>query len=187
MRLYDAISLVLSPPFLGLYVAVILSLFSPIGLGVLDVLSSVALGSFFLFVVPLASVLIFSRDDIDIRDRKKRFLPYAMSIFGYLAGTLVFWHFNSVTMLAMTATYLSVSIVSFLINCFWKISGHAAGVAGPVTALLYVFGTIVAPLYLLVPVISIVRVKMKAHNIWQVAAGSLEGIIITLIVYSVLW
>jgi membrane-associated phospholipid phosphatase len=187
MGLYDAVSLVLSPPFVGLYVTILLSLFSPIGLGELGMLSSIALGSLFLFIVPLVSVMIFSRNDINIRDRKKRFLPYMTSIFGYLAGTIVFLHFGNVTLLAISVTYLAVSIASILINFYWKVSGHTAGVASSATALFYVFGIIAAPLYLLVPLISIVRVRMKAHSIWQVTVGSIDGIIITLAVYSILW
>jgi membrane-associated phospholipid phosphatase len=72
------------------------------------------------------------------------------------------------------------------INLKWKISAHASGVAGPVTALYSVYGSQILPLYLLLLPVFALRLKLKAHNIWQLIGGTVLAITVTYIVYGMM-
>jgi membrane-associated phospholipid phosphatase len=50
---------------------------------------------------------------------------------------------------------------------------HASGVAGPVTALIYVLGVVALPLLFLIVPVGWARIRLKAHTLAQVAAGAL--------------
>ena len=84
-------------------------------------------------------------------------------------------------------SYVFVTSAVFIINLFWKISAHSAGVAGPTTALVYVFGPSLIPLYVLTLLVMWVRLKIKVHNLKQLIAGALIAIFITSLVYTILW
>ncbi len=65
-----------------------------------------------------------------------------------------------------------------------KASGHAAGVAGPIAALMYLYGLVAAPLIALLPLVAWARVAAKGHNLWQTVVGALLSLSIAV---TVLW
>ncbi|MFH1229200.1 MAG: hypothetical protein V1678_02115 [Candidatus Aenigmatarchaeota archaeon] len=187
INVYKFLSVVLFPPAIALYVTIIFSLFSPVGLGSLDAYSSIAIGSIFLFLIPTASIIAFNKGDIHISKKEDRTIPYLISMAAYVIGSVIFWLSNSHVMFLIASSYFFVSSAAFLINIFWKISAHSAGVAGPTTALVYVFGQIMIPLYVLTFLVSLDRIKLKAHSNLQIAAGAIMSIFITYLVYTILW
>ena len=56
---------------------------------------------------------------------------------------------------------------------------HASGIAGPLTALIYVVGLTAIPFLLLVVPVGWARLKLKAHTPAQVVAGVLLTIVTT--------
>jgi membrane-associated phospholipid phosphatase len=66
-----------------------------------------------------------------------------------------------------------------LINLHWKISIHAMGIAGPLTALIYLFGLPGLILTLIVPLVGWSRVYLKRHTPWQVIIGTILGFVLT--------
>jgi len=70
------------------------------------------------------------------------------------------------------------------VNLFFKASGHAAGVAGPVSALIYFYGLIAAPLIALIPLTMWARVKAKGHTLSQTIIGALLSAVVTVLVLS---
>jgi len=66
-----------------------------------------------------------------------------------------------------------------LVNIFFKASGHAAGVAGPVSALIYLYGLIATPLIALIPLTMWARVKAKGHTLSQTVVGTILSAAIT--------
>ena len=184
---YKVLSYLLSAPMIALYVTIIFSLLSPIGLGSIDIFSSIVIGLIFLVLIPMGSVYYFNKKDIDVRKKEERTRLYLISIVSYLTSSAIFWILNSHVMFVISVAYVFVSSSVSIINIFWKISAHSAGVAGPTTALVYVFGANLIPLYVLTLLVFWIRLKIKAHNILQLVTGAIIAIFITSLVYTLLW
>lgn len=73
-----------------------------------------------------------------------------------------------------TITFLLMSPLVYVIRSKWKISGHMCTFTAITTILSFVNGWFAA-LYLMLPVISWSRVRLKAHTEAQVLAGTLLG------------
>lgn len=190
MKIEKLISFILSPQLIALYVTIIFSLFSPIGLGSIDVFTSIFIGSLFLTIIPLVSLFYFYKKkgiDIDNPKRKERIEIYPIGLVSYLVSSLIFWILNCHVMFVISMAYLFVGSAISLINLFWKISAHSAGIVGPITGLVCVFGLNLIPLYILALPIFWIRMKIKAHNILQLILGSIIAIFITSMIYTMLW
>jgi len=74
-------------------------------------------------------------------------------------------------------TFLIMSPVVYAIRSKWKISGHMCTYTAITTIMSLVNGWFVA-LYLIIPVISWSRIKLKAHTAAQVFVGTLLGFIV---------
>jgi len=184
------LSFILSPQAIALYVTIIFSLFSPIGLGSIDVFTSIFIGSLFLTIIPLGSIFYFYKKkgiDFDDPKRKERIEIYLIGLVSYLVSSSIFWILNCHVMFVISMAYLFVGSAISLVNLFWKISAHSAGVAGPITSLVYVFGFNLIPLYILLVPIFWIRMKIKAHDILQIISGAIIAIFITSLVYTILW
>ncbi len=83
-----------------------------------------------------------------------------------------------------TLTLLILSPVMFVIRSKWKISGHMCTFAA-MTTIMALFNSWFAALFLLAPIISWSRLKLKAHTIAQVVAGTALGFI-TPVTFSLL-
>jgi len=186
-RNYKILSFLLSPPLIALYVTIIFSLFSPIGLGSIDIFSSIIIGLIFLVLIPIGSIYYFSRGDFEVDKRDQRTKLYLISIISYLASSGIFWLLNSHIMFVLSMSYVFVSSADAIVNLFWKISAHASGTAGPITAIVFVFGLQLIPLYVLTLLAFWIRLRLKVHNILQLVVGALIAIFITSIVYTILW
>ncbi len=182
-------SIIFSPVAVAAYVTIIFSLFSPIGLGSMNVLTSIILGILFLTVVPMFAIFSSSKSFTgwEFFDRKKRNKPYFFSLLSYLSGAVVFLYLGNHVMFLISFTYFIVTLTMMIINFFWKISLHTSGIAGPVTSLVYVFGLGIAPLYLLLLPVAYSRYKLNSHDFLQLLVGALLGIFITYSTYFILW
>jgi hypothetical protein len=87
------------------------------------------------------------RTDLDVSDPTKRVPLYALGLIGYAMGIATFLALNNKLMFVMAVAYLCVGPAMCLITLGWKTSAHTAGIAGPTTALVLVFGIWVAPLF----------------------------------------
>jgi membrane-associated phospholipid phosphatase len=86
-------------------------------------------------------------------------------------------------MFVIALAYLCVASTTSVITLVWKISAHTAGVAGPVTALVFVFGHWLLSLHVLSVMMVWSRVKLRAHTLTQAVAGVLVAIAVTSCVY----
>jgi membrane-associated phospholipid phosphatase len=66
-----------------------------------------------------------------------------------------------------------------IITLRWKISIHAAGIAGPTTGLIYGIGVWAAVFFTLLVPVGWARVRLKAHTPLQMLAGGLVTIAAT--------
>jgi len=168
-------------------ISIVFSWFSPVGLGpLMNPLSSALVGIVTLCLAPFVPVLhskMTGRTDLDVSDPTKRVPLYALGLIGYAMGIATFLVLNNKLMFVMAAAYLCVGLAMCLITLGWKISAHTAGIAGPTTALVFVFGIWVAPLYSLSILMVWARVKLCAHTLNQAVAGLIVAITITSIVF----
>lgn len=152
--------------------------------------SSLMMGIFFLCVLPLmAYPVCFAIPALRKKGRTvQRKMAVYFSVAGYLSGTVYcllmrLWGME----LTVFLTYLfSGVVIAILSSCFhFKCSGHASGMAGPITML----GMQVSPLCflgygLLVPVFSS-SIKLQRHTREELVAGALTPAALLLLLTQV--
>ncbi len=82
-------------------------------------------------------------------------------------------------------TFMVIVPAIFLINSNWKISGHMCMFAAMTTILSMVNVLLFAPMFLMLPLISWSRLKLRAHTKSQIIAGMTIGLVVPL-VFSVI-
>jgi membrane-associated phospholipid phosphatase len=90
-------------------------------------------------------------------------------------------------MLALAASYFTVTFGVMIATYFSKISVHAAGIGGPGTALLIVYGQIALPVVLIWFAVIWSRKTLQQHSLKQSIIGVLIGIVITMLTYSIFY
>lgn len=183
------LSLLCSAPATAVMLSFIFSFYSPIGIGNLTGVQSFLLGVIFLSIVPTITILYFYRKgivDIELSERKLRTPFYVVGILSQMIAAIVFYAIQDKIMFVTSMAYAVVTILMMFINLKWKISAHASGVAGPVTALCAVYGVVALPLYLLLLPVFALRLKLKAHNVLQLIGGATLAIVVTYMVYMVM-
>ncbi len=141
------------------------------------------------FLVPMLLVLLLKKlgmiQDIGLNGRKERLIPYVITIV-CLAGTGVFLYLKMapVWVAMFYAGGALAGVINLLINFRWKISAHAAGIAGLVAMLIqvikegpavdgmvwWIVGAIVTA-----GLLGSARIWLGRHTLMQVLAGSAVG------------
>jgi hypothetical protein len=114
----------------------------------------------FLCLIPLGSLFFFIPGKL--RDwtkviKRQRIASFVFMIISYPIGFLILRLIHAPKIYeAIAATYTLVTLGLIIFNLFlrYKASGHAVGVAGPVGALVYIYGFIATPLLALLPLIT---------------------------------
>ncbi len=139
--------------------------------------------AFFAGIMPIIIGSIWTKNKNIERDmpvKEDRFYPLILVILSYIPGVGVLYLMDAPALTTvLMVCYLTNTCVVFLINLHWKISIHAMGLAGPITALIYLFGWTGLILTLLVPVVGWSRVYLKRHTPGQVIIGSILGFVLT--------
>jgi membrane-associated phospholipid phosphatase len=190
MKIYEILSIVFYPTLLSAILAIIFSFYSPTGLGLLNPMESILIGIIFLSILPTAPALYQvarGKVDINVSVRKKRTVFYGFGAAIMFFGAIVFWLTGTKIMFSYSLSLLLVTTAALLVNLKSKISAHTSGIASDATALVYIYGIFLWPVFLLIPFISFIRYKTKAHSLLQLTAGAAAGIIITLIVFGVFY
>lgn len=184
------LSMLLSPPIIALGAVLIFSFYSPIGSGLLTNWQSFLLGLVFVVVgpvLPLSIMVARRKITFDVKNRRDRPLLYLAAIIVYGIGSLLAWYFQNRCMAIIAAAYVGVTSGIALASLFWKVSAHTAGVAGPLTGLIWVYGWAVTPFLLLTCAVGWARWRQKLHTMPQLIGGVMIAICITGIVYWLLW
>lgn len=132
----------------------------------------------FLCLIPLASLLFYIPGGV--RDwarvvRRQRIASFVLMIVSYPIGFgLLRWTGapEIYEAIAITYTLVTLGLIVFNLLLHYKASGHAAGVTGPVAAMIYLYGLIATPLLGLIPLVTWARVEAKAHTLWQNLVGA---------------
>jgi len=184
------ISAILSPPAIAFGTVTVFSFFSPIGTGLLQPWHSFLLGLFFIVIgpiLPLMTMVALGKLTFDVRNRRDRPLLYLAAILVYSAGAVVAWFFQNHTMAVLAVAYAAVTSAIAIVSLFWKVSAHAAGVAGPITGLIWIYGLIPVPFLLLAVLVAWARWRQGLHTITQLISGILIAMIVTAGVYLLYW
>ncbi len=143
----------------------------------------------FTVAVPALLVLLLKRmglvTDFGLNGRKERVIPYIISILCLAAAGVFMWYKGAPMWLVMFFGGGAVAgAINLLINFRWKISAHAAGVAGVVALLIRIIRDGLpqdgAFLWLLIAIglsgiLGTARVWLGRHTAWQVIAGYAVG------------
>jgi hypothetical protein len=139
--------------------------------------------------IPLAYLLIgrkrgwVSDMELSRRDERPRFILVSLSSDAFALAAL--WLGNGPHLLRLIVlTYFCLAIVMFSISSFWKISMHMAGVGGFSTALVFVFGAPALWAFLSLMLVAWARLHRRKHDIPQLVAGAVAGILVTVLVFG---
>ncbi len=143
----------------------------------------------FLTVVPALSLLFYiprRNEPWSSTEKRQRVMSFVFMASSYPVGYVLLKIFHAPPIFeAVMMSYVMVVLGLILINLFFKASGHAAGVAGPVSAMIYLYGLIATPLIALIPLTMWARVKTKGHTLSQTIVGSILSALITVVVLIV--
>jgi hypothetical protein len=142
----------------------------------------------FLSIIPLCSLFFYIPGKLKDKARvirRQRIASFVFMIVSYPIGFIILRLTHAPRIFeAMAITYTLVTLGLILFNFIlrYKASGHAAGVAGPVAAMLYLFGLVATPFIALIPLTTWARVSAKGHDTWQTVVGALLSFGITALV-----
>lgn len=174
-------------PVYGIMLAFGLSIltFTPMGVRI----AFTGIVTAFCVVIPAVVVLLLKKlglvQDVGLNGQKERFIPYLVTIL-CMAGTGLFMNYKGAPMW-LVMFYLGgalTGVIEVIINRWWKISAHAAGIAGIVAMLVHLFlGDYTGPdtevwllvFILLAGMLGSARVWLGRHTLGQVLAGYLVG------------
>ncbi|MCE5213779.1 MAG: PAP2 family protein [Methanobacterium sp.] len=140
-----------------------------------------------IFATIIPSIIAFlwvkyKKLEIDMPRKEDRFYPLLWILSSYLLGVIILLLISAppITTILMFC-YFSNTLVVLIISLFWKISIHSVGVAGPVAALIYVFGYVGLIALILIPLVMWSRLYLRRHTLFQVIVGALLGFILTIV------
>ncbi len=126
--------------------------------------------------------------DLDISVRQQRSIPYAVGIGCSLIGAgFIYWLLGPGVVVAFMLVNAVNGVIVTVINLYWKISAHAIGIGGPLAVLTLLFGWIILPLFLVLPLVGWARVHIRAHTLAQVIAGSIVGFSLTFLQLALIY
>lgn len=137
-------------------------------------------------IIPLSAWFHMIRHHGDYDGERK--VAFLLSAIGYIIGTavtLVFfrgYHLYVALMLSYMFTFIGLLAINLL---HYKASGHAAGIAGPATALTIVFGWVGALSYALLILVAVAKIDVKDHTLGQLCTGAGMTIAMTLLAFTV--
>lgn len=115
--------------------------------------------------------------DFDITIRIERYKPYIVMIGSSLLSLLALILLKAPSLLIVISAACTIQIsIMFLINFYWKISGHTSTVASFAALLCIIGGNLRFLSLLFIPLMSWSRVRLKRHTLGQTIAGALLGI-----------
>ena len=188
-KIADIISLILSAPLFAIYLFIILIITSQKPEGTLGLAFLIVTGLLFLLILPTAPIVIASRKgetDIYVLEREKRPKFFAIAIISYLMGSIIYKLVAKTIFFLFLACYATVTTAIMVSTLATKTSVHMAGIAGPVTFFVIIYGINYIILYLLLLPVAWARYEKRAHNLSQLVLGAIIAIITTWITLSIL-
>jgi membrane-associated phospholipid phosphatase len=140
------------------------------------------INSILIFVISLGVyAILMSALKGKISNENKLYLTAGLSVL-VLFFLLSFFIKLSRALLFGAYSITPVMFIVYVIRSKWKISGHATGFAATCTALSLIDKAFL-PLVVFFPLVAWSRLKLRAHTVPQVAAGTVAGTVLPLLVY----
>ncbi len=140
----------------------------------------------FAYISYLKQIRVIESTELLIREQRISPLTFAILSYALGFGILTVMHAPWL-MRGLMFCYATNTMLVLLITRRWKISIHTTGIAGPLVALSYQFGWGILPLYLLIPIVGISRVKLHRHTPLQVIAGGVLGVVMSIVQLYYFW
>lgn len=182
----EVLSQVLNVPILS--GAMITFIFFRLPSGLPNRLAGFGWALLFISLIPLSSLFFYIPGGVKDKAKvikRQRIASFVFMMVSYPVGWLVLALADAPRIYeAIAVTYTMVTLGLILLNFVirYKASGHAAGVAGPVAAMIYLFGLVATPLLALLPITTWARVKAEGHDAWQTVVGAVLSLSITALV-----
>jgi membrane-associated phospholipid phosphatase len=146
--------------------------------------------AFFTSIGPMLFIFgLYATDrisDLDMSIRSERKKVFGAFVVFFVLGTIDLAAIHAPTIMTATMAALAASsLVVQIITMFWKISTHALGITAPLVASLYLFGSEPLPFFVLIPIVCWARVYLKAHTPLQVIAGTVLGVLSTVVFFAI--
>jgi len=128
--LAKVISIIYLPPLVSLWLFIVFALYSPAKIGNPS-LFFVFVGITFFTILPLLTLILLARDHgpTFAVPRASRNLSYAVVFLEYIIGSLIFYLGKVAILFIIGLIYIVIIATLMVINRFWKISVHAAGIS----------------------------------------------------------
>ncbi|MDD3840159.1 MAG: hypothetical protein PHP06_06245 [Clostridia bacterium] len=114
----------------------------------------------------------------------ERKLAFIMAVLGYVIGTVVSFLVKvpKGVLLIFLAYLFSGGVLAFINKVIgFKASGHACGVSGPITLMVYMIGPYALYTCILIPIVFWARLTQKRHKVTELIAGTCVGIVSTIL------
>lgn len=191
VTLARVISRLTPAPLINLYVGIIMSIFPPDGLGPnLTAISSIMICIVLMVILPVVPIFMEAmkgKVDLDVSTREMRTRFFLWAILCYIIAYGIYAFFQCDIMRILAGAYITVTTGVLIATQFSKVSVHGAGIGGPGSALIYVYGLLATPVVLVWMIVIWSRTKLQQHSIRQSIMGVAIGIIITTITYWILY
>ncbi len=191
IKIARLISRLTPAPLINLYAGIIITFVFPVALGpVLTPFANIIICLVFMVIAPVAPIVLEAKRgkvDLDISQQELRTPFFIWALFCYAAVYAIYWLLQCDVMRVLAAAYFTVTTGVMVANFATKVSVHAAGVSGPSTALIIIYGTPALIFVILWIIVAWSRVKLKQHTFIQSFVGILIGVIITMLTYAALW
>jgi membrane-associated phospholipid phosphatase len=130
------------------------------------------------FIAPIVLFIILRSKgklaDQDASIKEERTFPFLVAIGFYLIGLLLMIKFDlNIISIAFWFCYISNTLITIIINKYWKISAHAMGATGPFAAITFAFGWLSLMMLPVVILVGWSRIELQCHTFAQVVAGVL--------------
>jgi len=140
----------------------------------------------FATLVPLGLLFYLTRKriipDLYASDRGSRAIAFVGVLISYFVGGVALSLTRAMPIVTgLMLCYFVNGFIAMLISLKWKISVHA------LTSLIFQFGLLLSPIWLLVVPVGWARLELKAHSLSQILVGALIAIPLTwfqLVVYT---
>jgi membrane-associated phospholipid phosphatase len=124
--------------------------------------------------------------DIRLIKRQDRFGPFSVASIGMILTILIFFKLGVPTpLLLFLMSGLLILLIATIVTFFWKISIHALAISAIVMTVNVSTYFHYWYLFALLPIVMWSRIELKRHNMAQVAAGALVGLVVVYATYKI--
>jgi hypothetical protein len=125
--------------------------------------------------------------DLDRSEQNKRTKFFVFALVCYSVASLVYWSLGCEVMLVLAISYFAVTSGVMIFTFHSKVSVHVAGVCGPGTFLLSIYGLVASPVIIVWLAVIWARLTLKQHTMREALIGLILGICFTVTTFTIFY